>query len=284
MTDRLMALADENGDIERALPGDLWVVPGFIEITGDCLIYHDWERQGREIRPGRGMLVDFLKLHAATDKDILDYARKWGVLHICKHGLPHTHSLSYETDSTPSMCQWQADLGEAGHEKNYREPIERWRLFSQHFLAAMRVARTLQNDRSASVEDWALLFPNVSRDGVAAWKPHVAGERRQFARVLNGLISLAGIRPSFEWRDARPRLSFGSSGLFGSLVLQLVLAASGHSHFAFCAHCGIPYMPTVRAPKRGQQGFCPDCRDIGIPRRYSARASYLRQKREGKNK
>src|SRR5579871_6732932 len=45
----------------------------------------------REIEPDSQLFTRFMKLHSADDKQLLDFARNYGVLGLCEHGLPMFH-------------------------------------------------------------------------------------------------------------------------------------------------------------------------------------------------
>lgn len=104
-----------------------WSVPGAIEVKDGDLIY--WSpfppdgKSGRFIHSGPGLLDQFLKLADATPEKIRDYARRWGVLQICQHGLPASHNP--QPVITPSMIHgsWCRPVGKSG---TFSDPLESW--------------------------------------------------------------------------------------------------------------------------------------------------------------
>ena len=81
----------EFGGIEadRAMQAGVSHVPQHMELTEDAVL---WAGPFKEVRPGPGLLENFLNLVDESDEEIFRYARRWGVLGICKHGVPASHN------------------------------------------------------------------------------------------------------------------------------------------------------------------------------------------------
>ena len=82
------AFSEFDAELDRALPGEL-LVPEVVELEGERLWWAGSVRT-RRLRPG--LFQRFLDLAEAPAPKIRDYARRWGVLGICKHGLPASHN------------------------------------------------------------------------------------------------------------------------------------------------------------------------------------------------
>lgn len=107
-----------SGKFERVFPARPLAVPLIVEIRADqlswrtpeagegssCLVKPSTEEERRAAvgsptfrTPREGMLAAFLDLRCSSDRKQLPdesigaFARKWGPLGICEHGLPHTH-------------------------------------------------------------------------------------------------------------------------------------------------------------------------------------------------
>ncbi len=271
----LTALGDPDGDIHTVIPGDLWTVPGKVWVEGGKLLY-DRGTHGPETRPGRGMFAGFLKLGEAGDDKIREYAAKWGVLSICRHQLPSSHSRSHLRPAGCDPLGYRDDP-----QRETYEPIEKWRMFSRQAVALLKISYALRLGQIPSDLDWATAYEknpderarNVPRDPVAG--------AIRLSQIINEWVALAAVRPVFEWHvGSKPSISFGSRGLFGAIALQLCFAVSQSDGFIICTHCRTPFQKRERAPKSGQRPFCPECRAGGIPKRYSAHDARERKKKE----
>jgi predicted RNA-binding Zn-ribbon protein involved in translation (DUF1610 family) len=154
-----------------------------------------FEHGGRRKRKTeRGMLFDFLLLAGAENKEILEYARRWGPLGMCAaHGLPISHPRDAkvplvgartamrkvgraETGYCPPRTALdapagsvltrafhaQATLAPKGQDRIY-EPIEWWRQFASGAGALLKLCHSLWNSDAEPAEpiraeDWAHLF------------------------------------------------------------------------------------------------------------------------------
>jgi hypothetical protein len=79
-------------------------------------------------------------------------------------------------------------------------------------------------------------------------------------------------------RDDGWSLDVVCKGLFGGLAYQLMLAVVGEEGLYICDGCHAPYIRTVKAPKPGQNNFCPDCKDI-VPKRNAVKKWRENEKR-----
>ena len=77
-------------------------------------------------------------------------------------------------------------------------------------------------------------------------------------RYVEGLLALAA--PRLTYRPERTRSAvLTTNGLFGALVLQLLLRLHGSTGFAICSGCGQIYTPW-RRPAADSPAYCTDCR------------------------
>jgi NAD-dependent SIR2 family protein deacetylase len=76
-------------------------------------------------------------------------------------------------------------------------------------------------------------------------------------RYLNGLLALA--RPHLVHSGSRRPASLAADGLFGALMLQLLLEIHGSKGFVVCSGCSQIFVPLRR--RSGQSAaYCPDCK------------------------
>jgi hypothetical protein len=200
------------------------------------------------------MFEAFCGMADAPGRRILEFARKYGVLKICKHGLPSSHNPGCNLN-------W--------YDRPW-EPLATWRAFSREAIALTRVADLVLEKKVGRPKDWLIVYGRSGREA-PWWEQHVDVERIIIARVVNEWLTIGGVGPAVVWHhsDERPSIRFGGPSLFGALALQLALAVGQSRGLAICTHCGTKYPPAKRRPKTGQRHFCPECREKGVPNRYS---------------
>ena len=120
----------------------------------------------------RDCLDPFLRLAGASDQQVLEYARTWGSLGLCR---PHLRLLYH---------------GGAQCELLLVEPVEVWRFCARQLGALLRVAAQLRGGDTPTQEDWDLL---------QLWPDRLGPEE---------LEALAGPEPPRPWPV--PRASRGT--------------------------------------------------------------------------
>src|SRR5450759_4806192 len=82
--------------------------------------------------------------------------------------------------------------------------------------------------------------------------------------VVRRWLDIGHVTVSFEWpARGRPAIALGSHSLFGGLALQLALTVGGGTRIYWCFGCGRLYerRRPARAPKTGQDSYCPRCQE-----------------------
>lgn len=271
----LDALRTDSGVLTR--PTDLrrrWNFVQRIELRQGRLIWHMGQarvvRQGLALdgnlarraihirqqaeRDGRGVLDEFIKLAECNDSEILNYARTWGVLELCRHHLPYLHGSPHEHLRLPppgatftSRQQTTSKCFPLG-----TEPVEVWRFFSRQAKALLRIAANLQQETPGESDDWSL----VLRDRVFP-KQQVESHRACWADAVESWMTLGDVRPRIDLMNHM--ITWGRTDLLGELAVQLALVgvrADGQVH---CSICGRGYAPRKQIV-RGGVHYCPDPR------------------------
>lgn len=132
--------------LEWQLPRELW-------LDGTSLRFDARPQPGKLVRPGPGMLEEFVKLVDARDQAILKYARKWGPLWLCSHRRYWQHD--------PLACRPVASSDERYYTR--WEPLEYWRDFAKEARATLRIARKLNTGEAADPEDWQAIPARYER-------------------------------------------------------------------------------------------------------------------------
>lgn len=223
--------------------------------------------------PSPRLLDGFAHLADAPDERILGYARRWGVLGLCRHGQPQATSEQMEWygwgHDSPRPCpalKWKDSKGRARYTAG-RERLEHWRLWAQRAKSVLRIAANLSSKRPGALEDWAQLYPMAPedlRDVRRAVEEHsnlLALDHRLINNLANQWVFLGGVGPRLVSRKSGAAvIRFSSplrSGLFGALGLQLLIRVSTKG-MAICSGCGDLYVPK-RVPDVGRLNFCVGC-------------------------
>jgi hypothetical protein len=104
----------------------------------------------------------------------------------------------------------------------------------------------------------------------AGWRAWIASKVRDGLHDFPVRISM-----DVDTTDAiRPAITDGGS-LLARVYYELAMDVSGARATAFCSACAQPYAVN-RQPKRGQNNYCPACREAGVPQRL-----HMRRKRSG---
>ena len=307
----------EGRGLTRSIQYRQWLRPAFIQLSGERLVWSVCpdlreldvpEKIGRIKEPDRGaalwdwasnrmrktnlseilqggqsLLDRFVRLAYAHPQQILNYAKAFGVLEICGHGLPWTHNPPFvhpsgELDHT-SAC---VPHGE-GRGPFFSEPLEVWRAFARLFRGILNVAAYLHLEKAGRLDDWKTIY-DYPRDDDAQTRfiafleqirndERVAFEKLNLSVVLNRLLTLGNVQPQVVWDREDPTIQFGGPRLFGNLVIQLVLAVSRTEGLAVCTACGNSYIPP-RRPASTRNNYCQVCREDGVPQRNASRRYY----------
>lgn len=216
------------------------------------------------------LLGCFCRLSDAEPGEILDYARRYGLLRLCeKHGYSVEHPI-YATDGGERESCWPPVEA---------EPLSAWREWSRRARATLAIAARLHRDdpKPGREDDWAVL---------GAWGRWDVGEdvsvdRRMLGRAVDDWLRNTRARPRVRWNPEaeRPSVEIASFGLFQNLARDLALTVARRDGLAVCDGCGNPYTPS-RKPRKDRRNFCKPCRDDGVPARLRMRDRRRRERGE----
>lgn len=262
-----------------------WLVPNRIEIdeAGDRLI---WWPGSHPIEDDQGVATDFARIAGGSNEAILAYARKWGVLELCKHGLPRTHrqptvwpghmgmrNLSPDASCLPIQHESAPHQGVAGFGP-WQEPLSGWRTYTAKVRAIVDLAGQLRLGVQGSHEDWVKASGESDDD---QW----IGSPWDLARAVEELLEIANIRPLFRWRGERgyemllgvPGSGLAGGGAFPAIAMQLALSVARSDGIAYCSGCGNAFSAKESRPAKGEHRYCQACRDAKIDVRDRKRRS-----------
>lgn len=236
----------------------------------------------RFVKPTNETFSEFVNLAAASDQEeVLKYAKRWGVLHLCKQHLrPIGHS--------PGCEPLQSKTHDEG------EPVSAWRLWAQQAAAILNISQRLDENQLGKSEDWQVLYDTGYGYGPLKLPWHYTDhqerysekreirkrntEKRDIAYLINEWLAAGSVRPNMEWQSRIPLITLSGDGLFGALAVHL-LELSGRYVLAGCSECRKFYNPT-RRPKPTQRRYCTDCVNAGIPLQRASQWRNLRKLEE----
>jgi hypothetical protein len=285
-----------------------WHVPGLVELehTQRGIPYLSWSdaKPGTTIfggRPGSGFLEGFIELGSATDETILAFARRWGMLLICRHAVPATHSpdpwpvyqdpsgffgkdssslLSGISDGCRPISLSSSRYARSSDHANplrHIEPISSWRLFSDRFRSMLNIAALLHRGQRPTEDHWE---PLAARPPESGEVDDLLWPKANLAQNVDDMLRLGNVRFGYEWIDgSAPQITYGTPAMFSGLALQLTLAVARADSPATCSACARIYVPE-RRPNAARRNYCPVCREAKIPLRDAARAHRARKKEE----
>lgn len=253
------------------LPTSRAFVPPRVELENGYLLW--WRYDADSANPhgletsSRGMLDAFVRVK--TPEDVLRFARRYGYLALCEHGLPATHNWTGEKAGCYPLG-W--------HQRVCREPVERWVHYASEARALVSIAAELQQGKEGQEESWQALLDRYREDDprlelARNCRATAEGRRSLLSSLVNEWLARANARLSLTWNAAKSRWDLMMRGTtFTILATQLMFAIGGAHRLAICDACGQPYLREGRAPQSGRLNFCPRCRG-------TRKANTLRQRR-----
>lgn len=208
---------------------------------------------------------EFIRLVDASNVRVLEFARRWGVLGICPHGLPKNHARRCEPLQLLEGCSpcWNA-----------WEPIAVWRDMAREAAAILDVTAALRAGRPASGQVWRNVtgprFEQMPIPGVS-WKSMETDmelQRYVLSTYASRWVKLAGITPHVRWDgdeeaphaiwtvESSQHDDFGF--LFPTIAIQLAAALISPLGPFRCDSCGLAFLRRKR-PQSGRRQYCLSC-------------------------
>lgn len=263
---------------KRKLAVSEYLVPSRIWLEGDRLFWHPVE-QWKRVKPISETFADFLALaeEKESNRDVLDFARKWGVLNLCRE---HVLPVSHDNRCKPFER----------HTYSQGEPVTQWRRFARLAGAVLNLSQDLTDGGIGKSTDWRVvadfdrllplsstaatltelgMFGSSPRRKATPTALKEAGRegRAVIADCVNQWVELGNVRPQMLWQTGEPTVLLAGGlyrgSLFGALAVHL-LELAGRYVIASCSGCRKFYHPEIR-PKTGQDRFCGQCRNQGVP-------------------
>jgi len=220
----------------------------------------------------RDLLARFVGLAEAPPEEILAFARRWGLLEICRHGRPAWHYPS---------CRPCEDIAPSG--RTQWEPIGAWHRYARLAKELLEIAADLADGLQPPAARWQAVQSALEPENLQA----TCGERFDLLDEP-WLDAAAGYLDELRWRIAQGEplqalaaclriwlrygnvetlarvgptgaldLSLESDGLVGRLALQLFSVIAGRTGVYRCdvPDCGRLIAP-ARKPQAGRAHYC----------------------------
>jgi hypothetical protein len=272
---RMLVTAPQVDGLGYAVPGDVRLVdapPG--SGSTDSRLYPRLEsslpKGGRSADASADCLIEFIDLHYLSEEQfrarVLSFARRWGLLGICKHGEPAGHARG--------SC-WSLGLaGEDGNLDYMWEPLEAWRRYSRQLDGMLRVAARLRVGEAGLPKDWEAIAaaepsPLPGRKAHSGRKAHwtprasagdIGSERQMFGVALVRWLQFGNVVSDAIWRpdEPTPTIRLSHKSLAGVLAVQLAAAVQSQEGVYTCAECGRPFTlpPGARRRARTLDAYC----------------------------
>ena len=188
-----------------------------------------------------------------TDRDVLAFARRFGVLDLCVHGRPSTHLGLVRLCSGRQDARWNYEL------------LERWHHYVALMKALLSIAVAIHDRRAGSAQNWETINNSRPKNKRGRFPPanrlieNVSTAQLYLLEELEELILLGGVHPAPEWRPGEAVGIRHKGNALGLMALQILVAVGGAHAYAICNHCGTSFNRAKKG-KPGQRSWCPECR------------------------
>ena len=239
----------------QSLPVSFVWAPAFGRLYDGRLLAESrgaWKKR----RAPRNLLNRFISIadSANTEAAVVSFARQWGIIGLCKHGLPILHDPACKkTSDTISAHHSFARLLEVllriGLELNKRriaDPVE-WQLADDLLVDD-------DPERQNKSPDWdsAVSFGSTLR---LISLNHLRFARGRFQNIMRRLATMVRLQPQLAWINGAWSIDFNcsrGSNLAAILTIQLMAAIGGHT-MRKCRACPRWFTPI------GRQVYCGRC-------------------------
>ncbi|MDP8989488.1 MAG: hypothetical protein M3N41_05325 [Acidobacteriota bacterium] len=224
------------------------------------------DRLSSTVRPTDRSVLAFSRLK--NEEAVCSYATRYGIFWAVEIRQEHQRErdLVLEADGTvwrlgDIRSRAFADVGQT--HLSGKEPLALWFSLSARLRAILRVNAALKGrsrnplPSTGTPEDWTALGAPIPED------PRDA--QFNLLQAVNWWLRIGGVRlelgiTEFSRERTGWKLNVAYDGLAGGIAYRLLLMVIGESKLYACDGCGYPYVrDQQRAPRPGQENFCPDC-------------------------
>ena len=166
-----ISLANEEGELHVPVPERNWLAPREVKISGGRLLYALMGRppqMPRQVLPGPQLLSKFLSLADSSPTEIVRFAKRWGVLGLCRHGLMYPHEAlsgrrpwNREVNCFPGRIKRGVINPNRPEIHHYWlwEPLDSWWHYARVARALLNIVAELRQNRPGRRQDWLVITP-----------------------------------------------------------------------------------------------------------------------------
>jgi len=212
--DLIHRFVNSMGKVEKTVATEGWVRPASVELR-DGELHYTWAEPCQKLKLRPVMMGRFLKLHIASDDDILKCARDFGALRLRPRD--YTGKLRIP-DPTSFFDTFQMAT----------ESVAEWRGSSKSLGEILQLAAELESRPAAS---------SMHR-GSKGEEEQIKEERGRISWQINVGLFNSLITPQIVWDGGGWGIRLRVENLLGALTLQVMLLISRRDGLAICGSCG----------------------------------------------
>lgn len=252
----------QDGRISRPLSVGMWesreVAPELVTDADGfaCLALTERLSDGVDLgnfatrRSDGGVLEAFTDLEKGSDQEVLSFARRYGALELCVHGLRAWHEM-------PWRAEWPSNpgglVGLRCSSLLTRQPTGLYRRYATRVASLVRIVAALHGRGAPTQSDLSLM-------STPWWwsKPIGSGlnPRELVAAEVGRWLDAGSVRPIFSWTARMPpRIELRGIGLWAVIGRQLAFLAARADGLAWCSGCGKTFVPS-RKPRSDGRSWC----------------------------
>jgi hypothetical protein len=258
--DRKVDLQLAGMDKRRPLPVRAIWASHVLEVESDFLVYEPGTCSSVRGNP-QGLLIELIEAKESRES-VISFCQKWGVLGLCSHGLPASHS--------PNVCEaaLSADTP-SGYIR--RESIAAVQNFARGLESLLRLGIEISQDRPGLRGDWYTADTCICAPDFAPWDVYPSDyndlelARDYLGILIQRLIEVCRVRPRFFWnRNSGGWWQIGldsrgaSNNLPALVAIELIVTIGTRDGLAVCSSCQHFYPPKQK-PNPDQRNYCPGC-------------------------
>jgi len=232
----LQEVSPEHASKEN-LPAIVW------DRTGPSGQFPDTDARDQKV------LDEFVKLSGAPPQRVLGFARAYGPLHVCEHGLPAWHNPGLRRkDTVGEFCQ-----------ETQVEPLRVWWDLAGQAKAILGIAANVKLDKDVTEKDWRAALAWTGKRDIPWWIRSSRADARVLELCVQRWLELGAVHPTFDWNDGEPKIRLAGWGVLGAVSRQLAFAVARVGGLAHCTNCKEWYTPK-RRPNPNRRNYCQACR------------------------
>ena len=243
--------------------------PALAEVLDTSIAGFAWRRIER--KPPADLLERFCRIADSDDTDaaVEAFARRWGLLGLCEHGLPHLCEGHTVVRGSITPCGWTGV-----------ESFDHWKRLALASDSMLRIGLALNRGKPGDQNDWELAASGICGDAGEEllgdwWAEGIAPRlnddeitrrttkglrvaRIDYAILMRRLIDISHLQPMFETSGRNWNIEMGStqsmSNIPAILTAQLILRVGSSGKQIKCSACHRWFIP-----RRNQRKYCDRC-------------------------